>query len=187
MAKLRKIKWRHLPSENGWMGKVLKDGVLHEEFYIDGLCSLTRLHNVDRVETDGFRSPDHYVILSVDHAKDIAHDLLNGLMIEYHEENRRTYQSMHEGTAGLINETKKFLESLKETEILEWTRKNFKDYGEEPVETIEQKIKSTSIKWANENFPAYGAPGVLSEIYEEGVKSEIAKEYWYEQFKKSQK
>ena len=183
--KEQKIKWTFKARTNTWEGRV--NGV--EMFNINGLHSLTKLpiHYSYPVDTDEckFSYPDHYLILSIQHAKEMAADLLNGRNLDLHENNRKEYEDKVNSTVNLIQSTEKLLKDLENHnsgKIVDWTLKNVPNYGIAPKLSDDEILKQEAAHYIGVNYPAYMAPSTLEDIYYEGAKSIAAKNYWFKQF-----
>jgi len=186
MSKILKIRWKHRASMNTWTGTFDK----HERFVIEGGLCLT-----DFGDQDGNRSNFKRYRIHGDAqvGKNIAFDLLNGLNLEVHQANCQKWEDENLKSVQVIQEAQAFLKSLTAKCECENQGDNTCDYCEEQEkkrilkEAREQADEIAINEAAEEHVSINVAKNTAKLMYKEhfiaGVKSNVAKEYWYRKFK----
>lgn len=105
----KQIKWKSKTRLNCWEGTL--KGETEPVFFIEGLLCLTDIREIIRPNFGD--SCHYYKIDTIEEAKELAEDLLNGNNKEKHEANRLKWVAEQEATAKLIQETDELLKSLR--------------------------------------------------------------------------
>ena len=113
---MKKISWRK--AKGGRAFEHLLEGFVDGKlaFVKEGGLCLSDIRDLGGLGDD-FVPPKHYPLTNetdkLAEAKLIAHELLNGINLDVHENSRKSWEDRHTKTANLIKEAEEFLKSLK--------------------------------------------------------------------------